>query len=203
MTTARQTPLPIEPMRLSDMEAVMLIERAVFPTPWSPRAFRYDLSMDRHSHYFVLRGWLDEMPTLLGYAGFWLWGEEAHIGTIAVHPRWQRCGLGEWILLSVVEQAAALQAKLATLEVRLSNTAAQALYHRLGFRVVDRHLHYYDDTGEDGLIMTMEGIPRPAVQTTLESRRADVRNRLRERFAPRTQHATRVPQHMAHPHSEH
>ncbi len=203
MTTARQTPPPIEPMRLSDIEAVMRIERVVFPTPWSPRAFRYDLSMDRHGHYFVLRGWLDEMPTLLGYAGFWLWGEEAHIGTIAVDPRWRRCGLGEWILLSVVEQAAALQAKLATLEVRMSNTPAQTLYHRLGFRVVGRRRHYYDDTGEDGLIMTLEGIHSPAVQTTLESRRADVRKRLQERFAPRTQHATCAPQHMAHLHRQH
>jgi len=93
--TAVPVPPPPARMRLSDVEAVMRIERVVFPTPWSARAFRYDLGMDRHSHFFVLRGWLEDMPPLLGYAGFWLWGDEAHLGTIAVHPEWQRCGLGE------------------------------------------------------------------------------------------------------------
>ena len=192
-----QIPPPIEPMRLSDIEAVMCIERAVFPTPWSARAFRHDLTMDRYSHYFVLRGWTEEMPPLLGYAGFWLWGDEAHIGTIAVHPHWQRRGLGEWILLGVVEQAAALRAELVTLEVRISNTPAQALYHKLGFRVVGRRRHYYSDTGEDGLIMTLEGIRSPAVQTMLEKRRIALQKRLQAQFAPLTQHATRNTQHAA------
>jgi len=171
-------------MRLSDIEAVMRIERAVFPTPWSARAFRHDLTVDRHSHYFVLRGWIEGMPPILGYAGFWLWGEEAHIGTIAVHPDWQRRGLGEWILLGVIERAIELRAELVTLEVRISNRPAQALYHKLGFRVVGRRRHYYGDTGEDGLIMTLEGIRNPAVQAMLEERRAVAQRRLRAEFGP-------------------
>jgi len=178
-----QIPPPLEAMRLGDIEAVMRIERAVFPTPWSARAFRHDLSVDRYSHYFVLRGWMEGMPPILGYAGFWLWGEEAHIGTFAVHPDWQRRGLGEWILLGVIERAAALKAELVTLEVRISNTPAQALYHKVGFRVVGRRRHYYRDTGEDGLIMTLEGIQSPVVQAMLGKRRDALRKRLQAQFA--------------------
>ena len=82
-------------MLVSDIDAVMCIEKKVFPLPWTPRAYRYDLGMDKHSHYFVVRGWSEEMPAVLAYAGFWLWGDEAHVGTIAVHPDWQRRGLGQ------------------------------------------------------------------------------------------------------------
>ncbi|MBC8448930.1 MAG: ribosomal protein S18-alanine N-acetyltransferase [Chloroflexi bacterium] len=189
--TAQQMPPPIEPMRLSDVEEVMRIERAVFTTPWSPHAFRYDLSKDQHSHYFVLRGWAEEMPPLLGYAGFWLWGDEAHVGTIAAHPDWQRRGLGEWILLGVVQQAAALRAELVTLEVRISNTPAQTLYHKLGFRVVGRRRRYYSDTGEDGLIMTLEGMRTPIVRAMLQKRRVAARRRLQAQFALPPPQATR------------
>ncbi|MDH7485636.1 MAG: ribosomal protein S18-alanine N-acetyltransferase [Anaerolineae bacterium] len=189
-----QIPPSIEPMRLSDIEEVMRIEQAVFTSPWSPRAFRYDLSKDEHSHYFVLRGWTEEMPPLLGYAGFWLWGEAAHIGTIAVHPDWQRRGLGEWILLGVVEQAAALQAELVTLEVRISNAPAQALYHKLGFRVVGRRRHYYGDTGEDGLIMTLEGLRSSTVRAMLQKRQAAARRRLQAQFASSSPATRHMPQ---------
>jgi len=186
-----QIPPPIEPMRLSDVEEVMRIEQVVFTAPWSPQAFRYDLSKDERSHYFVLRGWAEEMPPLLGYAGFWLWDEEAHIGTIAVHPDWQQRGLGEWILLGVMEKAAALRAELVTLEVRISNAPAQALYYKLGFRAVGRRHRYYRDTGEDGLIMTLEGIGSPITRAVLQKRRVTARWRLQAQFAPPPPQAAR------------
>lgn len=173
----------IEPMLLGDVDEVMRIERVVFPTPWSARAFRYDLSMDRHSHYFVIRGWRHEMPPLLAYAGFWLWGDEAHIGTIAVHPQWQGRGLGEWMLLGTVRAAGGLLADSVTLEVRVSNKGAQALYRKLGFRMVGRRPMYYNDTGEDGLIMTLQGLQSPGVQAELRQLRSAAHRRLCCEFA--------------------
>ena len=191
----RQVPQPIEPMRVSDIEAVMQIERTVFPTPWSPRAFRYDLSMDRHSHYSVLRGWTDDMPALLGYSGFWLWGDEAHIGTIAVHPDWHRRGLGEWLLLGVVHRATIQRAEMATLEVRVSNAPAQALYHKLGFEVVGRRRQYYSDTGEDGLIMTLQRLHHSSVRAMLARRQVASRQRLQAQFAAATASPTLCTDH--------
>ena len=180
--TAIQVPPTIEPMLLSDLEAVMGIERAVFPTPWSPRAFRYDLSMDEHSHYSVLRGWMQPMPPLLGYIGFWLWDEEAHIGTFAVHPRWQGRGIGKWIMLGAIRQAIKLRVELATLEVRVSNLKAQALYQKLGFETVGRRRHYYSDSGEDALLMTLHGLRRTDRRSELATQRAAARQRLQEQW---------------------
>jgi ribosomal-protein-alanine N-acetyltransferase len=189
MTTA-QVPPPLDRMRLSDVDEVMHIERAVFPTPWSPRAFRYDLGMERHSHYFVLRGWVDGMPPLLGYAGFWLWGDEAHVGTIAVHPEWQRNGLGEWILLGVVQRAARLRAEMITLEVRVTNQPAQALYRKLGFETAGRRRRYYYDTGEDAIIMTLAGLRRTETRSLVADQVAAAKRRLQVRFAsPALAHA--------------
>jgi len=168
----------IEPMLVGDVDEVMRIERVVFPTPWSARAFRYDLSMDRHSHYFVIRGWQDKMPPLLAYAGFWLWGDEAHIGTIAVHPQWQGRGLGEWMLLGTVQAATGLLAETVTLEVRVSNRGAQALYRKVGFRMAGRRPMYYNDTGEDGLIMTLHELQSPKVQSQLRQLRSAAHRRL-------------------------
>lgn len=179
----------IEPMLLSDVEEVMGIERVVFPTPWSARAFRYDLSMDRHSHYSVIRGWLDEMPPLLAYAGFWLWDDEAHVGTIAVHPQWQGRGLGEWMLLGAVQEATRLRAEVVTLEVRVSNKGAQALYEKLGFRLAGRRPMYYSDTGEDGLIMTLHGLQSPKVQGLLKQLRQAAQRRLQDDFGSTTRPA--------------
>ena len=181
MTTLPVVPT-IEPMRLSDVEAVMRIERAVFPSPWSPRAFRYDLSMDEHSHYSVLRGWMQGMPPLLGYVGFWLWDEEAHIGTFAVHPHWQRRGIGEWIILGSIRQAIKLRAELVTLEVRTSNLSAQALYRKLGFETAGRRRRYYSDSGEDALIMTLHGLRCSEQRAELATRQAAARQRLQEQF---------------------
>jgi ribosomal-protein-alanine N-acetyltransferase len=172
----------IEHMLLGDVDDVMRIERVVFPTPWSVRAFRYDLSMDRHSHYFVIRGWQDEMPPLLAYAGFWLWADEAHIGTIAVHPEWQGRGLGEWMLLGTVQAATGLLAQTVTLEVRVSNKGAQALYQKLGFRMAGRRRMYYSDTGEDGLIMTLHGLQSPQAQAALRQLRSAAHRRLCSEF---------------------
>jgi len=180
--TALKVPPPLEPMRLGDLEAVMGIERAVFPSPWSPRAFRYDLSMDQHAHYSVLRGWMQGMPPLLGYVGFWLWDEEAHIGTFAVHPDWQGRGLGEWIMLGAIRQAIKLRVELVTLEVRTSNLKAQALYQKLGFETVGRRRRYYSDSGEDALIMTLHGLRRPEWSAELAARQGAARQRLQGRF---------------------
>jgi len=169
-------------MLVSDIDAVMCIEKKVFPLPWTPRAYRYDLGMDKHSHYFVVRGWSEEMPAVLAYAGFWLWGDEAHVGTIAVHPDWQRRGLGQWVLLSVAQKAAALDAEALTLEVRVSNMAARRLYRKLGLRIVGRRRRYYRDSGEDAHIMILAGLQSGKLKAKLRHRQSDAESRLLAEF---------------------
>jgi ribosomal-protein-alanine N-acetyltransferase len=80
--------------------------------------------------------------------------DEAHISTIAVHPRWRGRGLGEMALVAMIDAAILRGAAEVTLEVRVSNEVAQSLYRKYAFAQVGRRKGYYQDNGEDALIMT-------------------------------------------------
>ena len=144
--------LRVEAMRVEDLPRIHLIEQASFSTPWPPHAYRTELEKNRLAHYLVLRA----EETVVGYAGVWLMVDEAHITTFAVDPRWRRRGIGERLLLAVLDLARAQRAREATLEVRLSNIPARRLYEKYGFRPVGLRPNYYSDDHEDALIMTTE-----------------------------------------------
>jgi ribosomal-protein-alanine N-acetyltransferase len=95
---------------------------------------------------------------VIGFAGFWLIGDEVHISTIAVHPDWRGRGLGELLLLNLLHVAAQKPATMVTLEVRTSNIGAQRMYEKYQFDHVGRRRRYYKDTGEDALIMTIPAL---------------------------------------------
>ena len=160
--------LRIEPMTLDDLPAVHDIERASFSTPWPDDAYRAEIQTNRLATYLVARSG----ETLVGFAGIWLMVDEAHITTFAVHPAWRRQGIGERLLLTLLDVSLARHAREATLEVRLSNVAARRLYEKYGFRPVGLRPRYYSDNGEDALIMTTEPLAGPAMQARLEERRA-------------------------------
>jgi len=98
----------------------------------------------------------DPERPVVGYAGFWYIVDEAHISTIAVHPDWRGHGVGEAMFVHLLETALDLGALTATLEVRVTNDRAQALYRKYAFEVVGRRKRYYRDNGEDALLMTAE-----------------------------------------------
>jgi ribosomal-protein-alanine N-acetyltransferase len=91
---------------------------------------------------------------ILGYASMWLMVDEAHLTSIAVRGTHRHLGIGELLLISIINLAAQLNAHVVTLEVRLSNLAAQALYEKYGFTKVGIRRSYYSDDGEDAVIMT-------------------------------------------------
>lgn len=95
---------------------------------------------------------------IVGYYGIWHMVDEVHVITIAVEQTLRRQGLGEYLLLSIIERALALKAGLVTLEVRISNGPAQALYIKYGFNQTGMRKGYYADNGEDALIMTTDPI---------------------------------------------
>lgn len=142
----------VEPMTLDDVPAVHAIERASFPIPWPDYAFRQELQTNRLAHYLVVRAG----GQAIAYGGLWMMVDEAHITTFAVLPLWRRRGIGGRLMIELVQLAKDLGARIMTLEVRLSNGPARALYGQFGFRPVGIRPRYYSDNREDALIMTTE-----------------------------------------------
>ena len=147
-------PLPtafnIRPMTLADIPDVLEIEKVVFPSTFSAEGYRNELQHNRKATYRVL----EEQASIIGYVGYWLIGDEAHISIISIHPDQQRRGLGELLLLFSLATICSAGAVLATLEVRESNLPAQQLYSKYRFDHVGRRKRYYRDTNEDALLMT-------------------------------------------------
>ncbi len=167
------------PMTNADLPAVMEMEHVSFPTPWSIETYRRELIVHNAS-YWVVRPTVKPanaaaaIPPVLAYGGMWLLGEDAHITTIATHPDWRRRHIGEWLLIHMAEVARSHGVSALTLEVRLRNTAAQALYAKLGFVAVGLRRGYYQDTGEDARLLTLFGIDHAAVWNKLKARLAEI-----------------------------
>ena len=148
-------------MQLEDMADVLAIDALSFPTPMKENLLRYELVENGLAHYQVLEQnnvAVDtaEKKRIVGFAGYWLMGDEVHISTIAVHPEQRSKHLGELLLLNMLLLAYAHPACLVTLEVRQSNLAAQQLYAKYDFAIVGQRPRYYKDTGEAAILMTAE-----------------------------------------------
>jgi ribosomal-protein-alanine N-acetyltransferase len=171
-------PLRIQPMTLADIPQVVAVEQASYAMTWPQKAYDYELTQNQLAHYFVLRH--VSQPVIIGLAGIWLMADEAHINTIAVHPRWRGLGLGEWLLITLLTAAQELGAATSTLEVRPSNRAAIDLYHKYAFAEVGRRPRYYSDNGEDALILTTPPLTLPDYQAMFTQRQAALSQRLQK-----------------------
>jgi ribosomal-protein-alanine N-acetyltransferase len=164
---AVSAPFVIERMRIGDVPAVIEIERLSFSSPWPAFAFEQELTANRLAHYVVARS--DDQ--VVGFAGIWLMVDEAHVTTFGVHPDHRRRGVGRRLLLRLAEMAIELGTARLTLEVRVSNAPAQALYRSFGFEVAGRRIKYYSDDGEDALVMTTPALSSPTMRATLDAER--------------------------------
>jgi len=162
--------LRVDPMTVDDLAAVQDIERRSFLTPWPSHAYRTELETNRLATYLVARF----QGRLVGYGGMWVMVDEAHVTTFAVDPDFRRRGIGERILLALLDVAHARNAREATLEVRLSNIAARRLYEKYGFRPVGLRPRYYSDDKEDALIMTTEHLAEAPMRDRIARLRAAV-----------------------------
>jgi ribosomal-protein-alanine N-acetyltransferase len=194
----------VEPMKPEDVNAIMEIENEAFSAPWSARAYDYELHYNEMAHYYVVRPqiqvpdskatvdepfwkrWLSRRPSplstwrfsIVGYGGFWMMVDEAHISTIASHSDWRRRGVGELLLLSLIDQATELGAHMVTLEVRVSNESAQALYRKYGMMVTGKRKKYYSDNGEDALIMSTPTLTSAEYQRLIQELKTNLFTRL-------------------------
>lgn len=105
---------------------------------------------------------------ITGFAGLWVLSDEAHITNIAVREAYRRQGIGELLLISAIDLATELKARITTLEVRASNTTAQSLYAKYGFSQVGIRRGYYTDNREDAILMSTQDITLAPFQTHLQ-----------------------------------
>ncbi|MDP4553588.1 ribosomal protein S18-alanine N-acetyltransferase [Alkalihalobacillus macyae] len=136
-------------MTVEDIEAVMRIEKATFPTPWSRTAFYNEVVINHFATYLLL----EVGEEVAGYCGVWVIIDEAHITNIALHPDYRGMKLGEALLKRAIDFAKSRGALKMTLEVRVSNTIAQNLYRKYGFEEGSIRKNYYTDNQEDALVM--------------------------------------------------
>jgi ribosomal-protein-alanine N-acetyltransferase len=118
------------------------------------------------------------LASTIGFAGLWLMVDEAHITTIALHPRYRGRGLGELMLSSLIQIAYNISARSVTLEVRVTNHVAQNLYRKYGFQEAGVRRRYYSDNNEDALIMWTEPIHSAPFIERYEGLRASLAERL-------------------------
>ena len=144
----------LSPMRRRHLRSVVRIEAQVYPRPWSLSLFMSELALRTSRAYVVAR----VNGFVVGYAGMMLAGDDAHITTIAVDPEWQRYKIGTRLMLHLVREAIKREARHVTLEVRVSNGPAQAMYRQFGFRPAGVRKNYYAETNEDALVMWADDV---------------------------------------------
>jgi ribosomal-protein-alanine N-acetyltransferase len=174
-------------MRLDDIPTVTRIEAESFSAGWPRTAYERELTLNPVARYLVLESVREggvlgrllhrQRGEILGFAGLWLMVDEAHVVTVAVAPAHRGHGYGRLLVHGLVGLARREGMAAATLECRVSNVAARALYGQYGFYEVGVRPRYYSDNREDAVIMTTEELASPAYQdryARLERRLAEV-----------------------------
>lgn len=192
-------------MRLEDVPEVVAVDRRCFTTPWPASAYRREITHPDKNLYIVLRrvgegpmtqpdpkggGFLttilpflreDTHPNsepVVGYAGLWIVSDEAHITTIGVLPEVRGQKLGELLLVTLIDHAIAHDAHWMTLEARVTNTVAHALYRKYTFKDAGVRKRYYSDDGEDALVMWSDRIDTPEFAARLKVLKEDLYRKL-------------------------
>lgn len=199
----------IAPMQIDDIPEVSRVEHLCFSNPWPQSAYRRELRNPGNNAYIVLwqhddnqpdsgseenRGGLSILPffrrgerggedQIVGFAGMWILYDEAHVTTIGVTPELRGQGLGELLLLRLFEIAYERDSEWVTLEVRVSNSSAQALYHKYGFSQQGLRRRYYSDNGEDAYIMWSPAIRTPEYRQRFAELRNSALTRLGDRLS--------------------
>lgn len=186
--------LDLKPLTPELLPAALVLDQLCFGGLWTLEGYQRELDSP-NSELLVLQksqifqNQLGEQKFLeplhnndpiLGLGCFWAIVDEAHITIVAVHPNYQGQGLGQALLYALLDKARQRGMERATLEVRASNQSALLLYEKFGFREAGRRRRYYEDTGEDALILWRGGLQSPEFAQALVDWQQQVQARLRQ-----------------------
>lgn len=138
----------IRDMKLEDIDGVYEVEKSCFSDPWSKESFKKEIQ-NNLAKYLVA----EVENKVVGYVGAWFIVDEAHITNVAVSPQYRGQKIGDKIIKSFIDECVKNEMQAMTLEVRVSNTVAQNLYKKYGFKLGGIRKEYYSDNKEDALIM--------------------------------------------------
>ncbi|MBP3284665.1 MAG: ribosomal protein S18-alanine N-acetyltransferase [Clostridia bacterium] len=139
----------IEEMKLDDIDDVVEVEKDCFSVPWSRESFVREITKNHLAIYLVAK--VEEKA--VGYIGVWKVMNEGHITNVAVHSAFRRQGIAQRLISELLSLCEKQEIDSFTLEVRETNEAAKALYRKFGFQESGKRKGYYQDNGEDAVIM--------------------------------------------------
>jgi ribosomal-protein-alanine N-acetyltransferase len=150
--------LTTEPLRRRHLAEILPIEQASYPRPWTVGVFHSEIEMMRRGErlYLVAR----DGSELVGYAGLMFVVGDAHVTNVAVAPDRQRQGIATRLLAELAWAAIDRDCTAMTLEVRVSNVGAQALYREFGFVPAGVRKKYYENV-EDAIVMWCNDLVLP------------------------------------------
>ncbi len=180
------TPLELKYLAPDLLPAVLELDQQCFGGLWTQDGYQREIDSPNSDLIVLVRNEKSVSPTngqstsqsLVGLGCLWSIVEEAHITIIAVRPDYQRQGLGQTLLLALLHAAHQRGLERSTLEVRISNQSAIDLYQKFGFKVAGRRKAYYEDTGEDALILWRGGLQTLGFPDLLAKWAGEVSDRL-------------------------
>ncbi|MBE9222823.1 ribosomal protein S18-alanine N-acetyltransferase [Cyanobacterium stanieri LEGE 03274] len=145
------TTIKLQPLTEKHLSEVIELDQICFGGLWSLEGYKREIESP-NSTLLIITTDIKNEEKIIGLGCFWAIVEEAHVTILAIHPDFQRQGLGKMLLEKLLKQAKEKGLERATLEVSEHNQSAIALYEKFGFALAGRRKKYYQATGADALI---------------------------------------------------
>ncbi|GAB4370444.1 MAG: ribosomal protein S18-alanine N-acetyltransferase [Elainellaceae cyanobacterium] len=179
--------LELKPLVADLLPAMVEFDQLCLGGLWTLEGYRRELESP-NSDLIILQAvddrqnnWQpDRQDKILAMGCLWAIADEAHITLLAVHPQYRQQGLGQLVLHKLLTLARQRELRWATLEVRVSNQAAILLYQKFGFETVGQRRRYYQDTGEDALILWAKNLQHSSYGQTLREWQKQIDDRLQQ-----------------------
>lgn len=172
--------IEIKPLQPKHLNQVVELDRLCLGGIWSLAGYQQELSSPNSTLLVLSVVSQLKAGAIVGLACLWAILEEAHITLLAVHPDYQRQGLGQLLLCALLEDAMKRGLERATLEVRETNEAALSLYKKFGFKMAGRRKGYYQNLGEDAIVLWQPRLGTPEFRGDVALWKQQVEERLVE-----------------------
>lgn len=177
------TTLHLQAANLEQLPQIVELDQLCLGGLWTIDSYKRELESPNSSVLALSIPYNSKSEKIIGCGCFWAILEEAHITLIAIHPDDQGRGLGQLLFYALLKDAVERHLERATLEVRVSNQVALSLYQKFGFEIAGRRKKYYQQTGEDALILWRGDLHKPKFREQLTLWEQEISDRLlREQF---------------------